>query len=282
MNIAEALKFGAAKLREASVDEPEREANHLLRLATKRDAAFIYANPEHRLDAVESIMFKAVVKRRAAREPFQHISGFQEFYGLQFQVTPDVLIPRPETEILVEAAINELKDLKSSRFLEIGVGSGCISVAVLKNVPNAKAWGVDVSEKALEMASRNAIDLEVSKRIDLHLSNVFSQVSENAFDLIVSNPPYVPEVEIETLQEEVRKFEPLIALSGGEDGLEIIRTIAARAPQHLRPKGLLLMEIGWKQSESVATFFEDSLWTDVEFLPDLQSIPRILKARLRS
>lgn len=281
MNVTDALKLGTEKLRDASVAEPERESASLLRLALKRDAAFIYANPDYRLDAVESIMFKAVVRRRAAREPFQYIAGAQEFYGLEFLVTPDVLIPRPETEIMVEAAISELKDRNTGRFCEIGVGSGCISIAMLKNLPNMTAIGGDVSKKALDVAKTNAEKNEVSDRISFVVSDVFSNISEDGMDMIVSNPPYVPTIDMAALQEEVRGFEPETALFGGEDGLDIVRRIVEGAKKHLRSGGSLLMEIGWDQSERVGKLFDEVLWSDLEFLPDLQSIPRIAKARLR-
>lgn len=281
MNVSDAIKFGTEKLRESSVAEPERESPLLLRLALKRDAAFVYANPEYRLDAVESIMFKAVVKRRAAREPFQYISGVQEFYGLEFVVTPDVLIPRPETEILVEAAINELENVLAPRFCEIGVGSGCISIAMLKNLLNATAIGADVSQQALNVAKTNAVKHEVSDRISFVMSDVFSKVEESSLEMIVSNPPYIPTIDMATLQEEVRNFEPESALFGGEDGLDVVRRIIKDTSEHLRSGGSLLMEIGWDQAERVSKLFDLNLWSDVDFLPDLQSIPRIVKARLK-
>ena len=281
MKVTEALKFGAETLRVASVVEPERESALLLRLVLKRDATFVYANPEYRLDAVESIMFKSVVKRRAAREPFQYIAGVQEFFGLEFAVTPDVLIPRPETEIMVGAAIDELKVLETVRFCEIGVGSGCISISMLKNLPKATAVTVDVSEKALHVAKNNALKNEVSERMSFLISDVFSQIGEDEFDMIVSNPPYVPLADMASLQEEVLNFEPETALFGGEDGLDIVRKIIPGAPEYLKPGGWLFMEIGWDQSERVAKLFDEKLWSNVDFLPDLQSIPRIVKARLR-
>lgn len=281
MNVNEALKFGTEKLRDASVAEPERESSLLLRLALKRDSAFVYANPDYRLDAVESIMFKAVVKRRSSREPFQYISGVQQFFGLEFNVTPDVLIPRPETEILVEAAINELKNVGAPQICEIGVGSGCISIAMLTNLPKATVIGADISESALKVAKTNALKHDVSERLNLVTSDLFSNVEEKGFDMIVSNPPYVPAVDMSTLQEEVRSFEPEMALVGGTDGLDLVRRIIVDTPERLRAGGTLFLEIGWDQSERVSELFDPNLWSDVDFLPDLQSIPRIAKASLK-
>ena len=196
MNIAKALEFASLQLREAAIAEPDREASLLLRLVLKRDAAFVYSHPEYQLDAVESIFFKAVVKRRAAHEPFQYISGKQEFFGLEIDVTPDVLIPRPETELLVEAAIERYRNVENVRFLELGVGSGCISVAVLKNLAHATALGVDISDAALEVAQLNAEKHKVDERLKLLQSNLYENVSETQFDLIVSNPPYIPRSDI--------------------------------------------------------------------------------------
>lgn len=281
MTIAEAIEMGAARLREEAISDPKREASLLLRLALKRDAAFLYAHPEYRLNAVEAILYKAVVKRRAAHEPFQYISGTQEFYGLDFAVTPDVLIPRPETEILVEAAIDALKEIDQPTFCEIGVGSGCISVATLANVPNATAVGVDVSEKALAVAGSNAEINGVSNRLDLRISNIFENVPKESFDAVVSNPPYVPESDIEGLPSEVRLFEPHTALDGGDDGLDIVRRIVNESPKYLKPHGFLFLEIGWNQSEKVKTMLANDVWQQVNLLPDLQGIPRIVTAKLQ-
>jgi release factor glutamine methyltransferase len=281
VKIAEAIKTGAETLRNSSVVSPERETMLLLRHVLKCDAAFIYSHPERRLNAVESILFKAVIKRRAAHEPFQYISGVQEFYGLDFAVTPEVLIPRPETEILVETAINEFKGREDVRFCEIGAGSGCISVSILANLPNSIAVAGDISPAALAATAKNAEMHHVSDRLRLVLSDVFEGLSDEAFDMIVSNPPYVPELDIETLQAEVRSFEPHLALSGGAYGLDIIKRIVAESSKYLKEKGLLLIEIGWDQSDTVDRLFDRTVWRTVEFVPDLQGIPRIIKARLR-
>jgi release factor glutamine methyltransferase len=279
MTVAEGLTDGAKLLQENSVAEPESEAVLLMSHALKRDRTFIYAHPEYRLSAVESILFKAVIRRRATHEPFQYIVGRQEFYGLEFYVTPDVLIPRPETEILVEAAIKEFRDRESCKFFEVGVGSGCISVSILANLPNATAVAADVSYTALVVAGNNANNNGVSDRLELQLSDVYESVDDREFDLIVSNPPYVADHDIGTLQREVRDFEPKTALSGGPDGLAIIRRIIEGAPKLLKQNGMLLMEIGWDQSDRVGNILDKGGWQNVEKMPDLQGIPRIMSAR---
>jgi len=278
MNIKKALEFAATQLRTAEIPEPEREASSLLRLVIKRDKTFLYANPYHQLDSVESILFKAVVKRRAGHEPFQYISGKAEFCGQEFDVTPAVLIPRPETELLVEAAIERLKMLDAPRFLELGVGSGCISVSVLADIPSSSAVGVDISEKALEVAQRNADKHGVADRINLLGSDLFENVGEETFDAILSNPPYIPRSDIETLQPEVRDKEPRTALDGGEDGLDIVRSIVVESIKYLRSGSPLILEIGIGQSEAVAALFDRTLWRSVDVLKDFQSIDRIVIA----
>ena len=279
MTVAEGLKEGSKVLREHAVAEPERESVLLMSHALKRDSTFIYAHPEYRLNAIESILFKAVVRRRAAHEPFQYIVGHQEFFGINFQVTPDVLIPRPETEILVQAAIDAFRNQDNVRFLEVGVGSGCISVSILENLPDARALGVDASYKALVMAGTNAEKNGVAERLELQISDVYQSVDERDFDLVVSNPPYVSDRDLGSLQREVRDFEPHVALSGGPDGLDIVRRIIAGAPKLLKSKGMLLMEIGWDQSEKVQQILGSAGWKNIEMLPDLQGIPRIVSAR---
>lgn len=280
MTIAEAIAKGAESLGAASIPSPERESSLLLRHVLECDAAFLYAHPDDRLGAMESILFKAVIKRRSAHEPYQYIVGRQEFFGLDFEVTPDVLIPRPETEILVEDVIREFSDRDAFRFCDIGVGSGCIAISVLANLPQANAVGVDISDAALSIAARNAERHGVTGRLKLERSNLFEAFTGGVFDVIVSNPPYVPESELESLQQEVKSFEPRLALSGGTDGLDIVRKLVQEAPNHLRTSGILFMEIGWDQSARVKDLFDLTIWESVDFMPDLQGIPRIVKARL--
>jgi release factor glutamine methyltransferase len=281
MTIADALRNGTVTLQAASISSPEREAASLLRYVLKCDAAYLYAHVDERLNAAASILYKAVLKRRAAHEPFQLITGVQEFYGLEFKVTPDVLIPRPETEILVEDAIAEAGDRENLRFCEVGVGSGCISIALLVHMQDTRCVGVDISEAALKIAAENAETHSVSQKFDLRRSDVFEAVNGERFGLIVSNPPYISTGDISTLQQEVRSFEPRTALDGGEDGLDIVRRLVAESPKYLDSGGLLYIEIGWDQAEHVGKMFEQPAWESFDFLPDLQGIPRILKARLK-
>ncbi len=280
MTVEECLKTAAASLADAGIENPRFEAASLTALAVKRDRTFLIAHPEYELTAAERRRFNDLLERRSARVPFQQLRGSQEFYGLDFEVTPEVLIPRPETETLVEAAIDALKDLDESRFCEIGTGSGCISVAMLANLPNSVAVASDVSETAVEVARRNAKRNGVDARVEFLVSDVFDSIDGSEFDAIVTNPPYIHVDDIPTLQAEVRDHEPLVALTDGGDGLSIIRQIVLDSPSRLKPHGRLFMEIGHRQSDAVAAMFDRDIWTDVHFLKDLQGIDRTIAAQL--
>ncbi len=280
MNISAAIETAAERLSESGVAQPRREAASLLTFVLKREAVFLIAHPEYELTPDEAAGYQAALERRAEREPFQYITGRQEFYGLEFAVSPDVLIPRPETEILVEAAIRIVSSLKNPRICEIGVGSGCISVSILHAAPHAVGIGIDISEAALAIARANADRHNVAGRLTLLHGDLFAGAAD-AFDLVVSNPPYVPDEQIDALQAEVRSFEPRTALSGGPGGLGVIERIVNEAPGNLTAEGVLLMEIGFDQSERVARLFDTGKWASVELLPDLQGIPRIVNAAVR-
>jgi len=278
MKIAEAVNQAADILNAAAIQEPRREAVSLLELAIGRDRTFIFAYPDYKLIQKETDVLESLIGRRANREPLQYIRGHQEFYGLDFIVTPDVLIPRPETEILVERAIKDLRSKNEVTFCEVGVGSGCICVSILHELPSATAVGLDISEKSLEITKKNAERHRVSDRLTLLRSDVFDMLSDQRFDMIVSNPPYVPRSDFEALQPEVRDFEPQMALTDGLNGLSIIEKIVYDAPRFLTSGGTLLMEIGFGQSEAVRAIFDTRIWQHLEFLDDLQSIPRIVRA----
>ena len=279
MTIFNALNLATELLSSSNIAEPRREASSLLTFVLKKEAVFLFAHPEYELTDDESIRFEEVLRRRTLREPFQYITGSKEFYGLEFEVEPGVLIPRPETEILVEEAIAILSKQQGSRFYEIGVGSGCIAVSILHAVPNAQAVGVDISTKALALAARNAERHHVADRLMLEDANLFEGLS-GEFDLIVSNPPYIPDGHLESLQAEVGRFEPHTALFGGTDGLSIIKRIVNGAPQFLKPEGFLLIEIGFGQAAGVRNLFDLSIWKTVEFLPDHQGISRVVRCQM--
>jgi release factor glutamine methyltransferase len=279
--IAETLKNATEILRLNEIFEPRKEANSLLAFALKKDKTFLIAHSEYELNNDEIKTFENFLQRRASREPFQYITGKQEFYGLDFLVSPDVLIPRPETELIVENALEILKRREKNRFCEVGIGSGCISIAILQENKTASAIACDISEKSLAIARKNAERIGVSDRLELKISDVFAEIEEEKFDLIVSNPPYVPSEDVKSLQREVRDFEPKVALTDGNNGLSIIEKIITDAPFYLQPQGFLLMEIGFDQSSKVREMFSDEIWQTVEFFPDWQGIPRMLKAEIK-
>lgn len=277
--IQDALVRGEAVLSYGGVADPRRESVSLLAFALRKDKTYLYAHPEHVLTTSETESFESVIERRAFREPLQYITGVQEFYGLEFEVTPDVLIPRPETEIVVEKAIEILGN--NGTFCEVGVGSGCISVAILSGSTNVNAVALEISPEAIDVAKRNALRNGVDDRIRFLRSDVFDSLADERFDLIVSNPPYVPARDLHGLQREVRDFEPRVALTDGSDGVSIIRRIVEGSPEFLRPRGHLLMEIGFDQSNRVAEMFSHDIWEAPHLLPDLQGIPRVVLARLK-
>ncbi|MEP6901099.1 MAG: peptide chain release factor N(5)-glutamine methyltransferase [Actinomycetota bacterium] len=278
-NITEILRNATEVLQKSGIAESRREANSLLAFTLKKEKTFLIAHNDYQLSDEEEINFQSVLERRAGREPFQYITGKQEFYGLDFLLTPDVLIPRPETELIVENAIEILKMQEKPTFCEVGVGSGCISVSILHEIQTASAIGLDISANALEITKLNAERHKVLERLKLKLSDVFGILSNEHFNLIVSNPPYIPIGDIKNLQAEVRRFEPLNALTDGQNGLSIIEKIITETPKFLKPGGILLMEIGFDQSDRVKRMFDAKIWQSAEFLPDLQNIQRMVKAK---
>lgn len=280
MKISEILNCATEILQSNGIAEPRREAQSLLAFALNKNHTFLVAHSEDELSETEKNHFQSILERRARREPFQYIIGRQEFCGLDFLVTPDVLIPRPETELIVENAVEILREKRQARFCEIGTGSGCIAVSILREAKTARAIASDISEKALKVAKKNAETHGVAERLELKLSDVFKNLGEEKFDLIVSNPPYIAANEIKNLQTEVRDFEPRAALTDDEDGFSIIEKIIGGAPGFLKKNGCLLMEIGFGQAGEVLRMFAPHVRETVEFALDLQRIPRMIKARL--
>jgi release factor glutamine methyltransferase len=250
----------------------------LLEFSIGRGRTFLIGHPEYELTDAESAVFSDVINRRAKREPQQYIIGSREFFGLEFEVTRDVLIPRPETEMLVTAA---LSGTEPASICEIGIGSGCISIAVLLKLPMATALGLDISPAALAVAERNAAKHNVQDRLFLARSDLFAAAGHRRFDMIVSNPPYVPASDIPALQIEVRDFEPHIALTDGLDGLSLIRRIIEAAPEYLTPGGRLILEFGIGQAPAVAAMLNAGPWREISIEPDIQGIPRMASAVLK-
>ncbi|NNE97839.1 MAG: peptide chain release factor N(5)-glutamine methyltransferase [Pyrinomonadaceae bacterium] len=280
-NITEAASQASRILKDADIPNHRMEARSLLSLALGKDTTFLIAHNDDELTDNELKLFLDLVARRANREPFQHIAGKQEFYGLDFKVSSAVLIPRPETELIVEAGIEILSEKTEPRFCEIGVGSGCISISILKNSEDAQGVATDVSAAAIDVAELNARKHGVNDRLDLKSSDLFAKLGHTRFDLIVSNPPYIRAGDFDDLQPEVRDHDPRIALTDEKDGLSIIEGIAKDSPKHLREDGWLLIEFGIDQSGAVEQLFSSRIWTAVTFVNDLQGIPRMVRAQIR-
>jgi release factor glutamine methyltransferase len=278
-SIAEVLREASQMLEHAGVPEARREAGSLLSFVIGKDRTFLISHAEDVLNDDQVDQYRGVVERRAAGEPLQYITGVQDFFGREFRVTPDVLIPRPETELLVEAVLEV--DRAASLICDVGTGSGCIAITLLCELNNARAIGLDKSPAALEVAKFNAEKLSVADRAEFVVSDCFDSLEPRDFDLIVSNPPYVSAGVLAGLQREVRDHEPLVALSPGPDGLSIIRRLIQEAPAFLKQHGHLIMEIGFDQGEAVQQLIDANVWELLELRPDLQCIPRIVVLRKR-
>jgi release factor glutamine methyltransferase len=276
VSIADALKRASQELDHAGVAEARREAGSLLEYVIAKDRTFLISHAEDLLSEEELKRFENAIERRAAGEPAQYITGTQDFFGRAFRVSADVLIPRPETELLVEAALEVMKP--DSVICDVGTGSGCIAITLLCERRDARAVAIDISEAALNVARQNAREHSVQERIDFVLSDCFSALIEDVseFGLIVSNPPYVAAKALPGLQREVRDHEPLVALSPGADGLSVIRRLLNDSPRFLHENGYLLMEIGFDQGETIQQLVDPNVWTLKEIRPDLQGIPRIV------
>ncbi len=284
MTIGDAIAWGASLLDETDTIPAARsrsDAILLLRHVLGIPHAEMYAYRERPLTALQTEAFNAQIQRRLRGVPVQYIIGEQEFFGLPFHVTPDVLIPRPETEHLVEAAIARLKDLPSARIADVGTGSGAIAVALAHSLPMADVAALDISPAALAVAAENAKHNRVAARIRFIESDLLRAVADERFAAIVSNPPYVAESERKSLPTEVREYEPEQALFAGPTGLEVYRRLIPEALPLLESGGWLMMETGHNQRDAVGALLQGEDWDGVEFIADLQGIPRVAVARKR-
>lgn len=266
------LTWTAGYLSEKGVANARREAEWLLCEATGLDRVGLYLNFEKPLNDEELAAYRGLVARRGKREPLQHILGSQEFDGLSFMVSPAVLIPRHDTETLLEQALKQAPHARN--ILDIGTGSGCIAIALAKRLPEAAVTAVDLSPGALAVAQRNAEQHGVA--IELLQGSFFEPVAGRRFELIVSNPPYITSDDLNRLQPEVRDHEPRLALDGGPDGLAAYRVIISQAAAHLEPNGWLLFEVGAGQSEDVAVLLAQAGFGDIITASDPGGIERVV------
>lgn len=275
MTVQTALQQGIRLLEDGGIAVPRLTAEVLLCHALSRERPYLYAHPEEELSELGWIHYGRYLHERLQGKPTQYITRRQEFYGRDFRVTPDVLIPRPETEHVVEVALKYAAAARGT--VDVGCGSGAIAVTLACETC-AGVFATDISPAALRVATGNAQALDA--RVQFVCCDLLSAIASHSMDLIVSNPPYVPARDLESLQREVRDWEPQVALTGGESGLEIYRCIVSDAERVLRPGGRLIFELGFKSAEGVRAMFGKQ-WDDVEVTPDLAGIPRVIEARLR-
>lgn len=291
-DVRSALREAMHRLRAAAVPSPTLAAELLLMHTLGCDRAWLYAHPEQPLDAAQLAAYFELVARRIAGVPTQYLTGRQEFWGLELEVTPDVLIPRPETEHLVEVALERLgpptwEEEEAGiprghglRIADVGTGSGCLAIALACELPGAQVFATDVSAAALAVAHRNACRHGVAGRVHLLQCNWLDALAGLPLDLIVSNPPYVGRREADRLPREVRAHEPAQALFAGESGQECYAPLIAQAARLLRSGGLLVVELGYDALPHVRTLLEaEGIWQQIRLTHDLAGIPRVLSAQ---
>ncbi len=279
VSIAEAIREAARTLRQAGVPDARREAGSLLQHVIDCDRTFVITHAEDLITLEAQQSLRDCVARRAEGEPLQYITGRQAFFGLDFEVTKSVLIPRPESELLVETALHLVdKGRAAPSICDVGTGSGCIAVALLHENQRVSAVGIDLSIEAIQVARRNALRHCVSARISFVVADCLSALGAGkpVFDLMVSNPPYVAVSALNGLQREVRDHEPRLALSAGIDGLTIIRRLLLDSGAFVKAGGHLLMEIGFDQGAAVERLIDRTNWKMLDIHQDLQGNPRIV------
>jgi release factor glutamine methyltransferase len=273
--LREALHSAISALTSAHVGSPRLNSETLLMFTLSCDRAYLFAHPESQLTPQEKINYQEAIAQRAMGIPTQYITGHQEFWGMDLIVSPAVLIPRPETEHVVEAVLS-LSPGAGLRIIDVGTGSGCIALALAKELPQIEIHAADTSPAALEVARANAARHGLESRIQFHQTDLLQGFEPNALDLVVSNPPYVGESEEDEVQLEVRKHEPRNAVFAGPTGVEVIERLIPQARVALKPGGFLIMEMSGTIAEAVKRLLKG--WTEVRVINDLQGIPRVAVA----
>lgn len=282
MTVLEVIQKSAEFLTRKGVESPRLQTELLLAHVLKQPRMKLYLNFERQLTPAEADTLREMVKRRGQREPMQHIVGSTSFCGLEITVNRHVLVPRPETELLAEAGWQFLsnRDLQSDTCLDFGTGSGCIAIALAAKCPAARIVATDVSREAIALAEQNAARNGVGGKVQFSCGDGFTALPEGArFDLIISNPPYIPSAEIASLQPEVRDFDPRGALDGGADGLDFYRLLAAQAGSFLNRGGKLMLEFGDGQASALRKIFEAEMWIVEAVREDYTQRQRILIVR---
>jgi release factor glutamine methyltransferase len=282
MTIGEAFRQGTELLKNAGNEAPAQDAGVLLCYVADCGKVHLYAHSAEELSNATADRYFSMLERRAAGEPLQYLTGRQEFMSLPFIVGPGVLVPRQDTELLVETVLSYCKEhVKKAEILDIGAGSGCISVSLAYYLPACRITSVDKMQNALDIARENALLNHVAERVEFLKSDLFDGLAGRQFDVIVSNPPYIRSEDIPELQREVRCFEPLEALDGGADGLDFYRSIVAAAPTYISEGGLLAFETGYDQAASVARLMQD-VFQNIQIAKDLAGIDRVVAGILKN
>lgn len=275
MNYTEAFLMGMQKLKEAEIGEAQLDARLLLEEVCGTDHNTLLCHGDREVSEAEEEQYRKALEQRAVHVPLQHLLGYQDFMGLRFQVNEYVLIPRQDTEILVEEAMRYLHD--GMRILDLCTGSGCILLSLLHYSNDCEGVGVDISQEALQVAAQNAELLGI--KADFLKSDLYEKVT-GKFDLLVSNPPYIERKVIPTLMEEVREYDPYIALDGGEDGLDFYRRIIGGAQDYLKRGGQILMEIGSGQAQAVSELLREAGFKEIDVCKDFAGLDRVVSGRL--
>ncbi len=280
MNCAYLLREAKSQLDMKGIPTPALDAQVLLAHCTGRDRSFFHAHPESELSDAEARRFRLLLARRMNREPVAYIIGMKEFWSLPLEVNTDVLIPRPDTEIVVEAALNLFERREKARILEIGTGSGAISIAIATEREGVTITATDYFQETLAVAFRNALNNGAEQRITFLQGDLFTPVT-GRYDIIVSNPPYIAEGDFNLLEPEVREHEPRAALIAGPDGTEFHRRLVEGAPDFLADGGWLVMELGVGQKKALEKMMHENGYCDIVFYRDYAGIARVVRARMR-
>lgn len=277
--ILELLEWTTGFFQQKGIDSPRLTAEVLLAHALGKDRMYLYVHFDQPLYQEERDRFKTLIRQRVEGVPTQYLTGRQEFWSLDFRIAPGVLIPRPETEHLVEAALHASSQFVQPSLVDIGTGSGILAISLQKELPDARIFASDISATALDIARENAERLlEHDHAIQFFQGDLFEPFDGMTFDLIVSNPPYIAADDFETLAPEVREHEPKIALYAGEDGLDVYRRLIADAQDYLASPGYILVEIGYGQQEAVVAMFEQHGFTVQDVIKDYAGIDRVVTA----
>ena len=278
MKIKDIINYGVAMIK--NTESPSLETQMMIAKVIEKDRLYIMLNLEEDIDESKVEIIKTMIDKRKNSYPLQYILGEREFWGMDFKVSEGVLIPRQDTEILIEETLKKLKDNKHKSNLkgfEIGVGSGIISITLLKEIETLTMIGVDINDKAIELTKANALKHEVNDRLCILKSNLFEKINkENQFDFIISNPPYIETKVIDSLKEDIKKHEPKLALDGGEDGLDFYRAIIEQSKPYISPEGFIAFEIGYNQAEAVKKIFVENGYPNVTIAKDLAGFDRVV------